>query len=151
MGFILEGLDAEAYDRTYSDRQLIRRIISYFRPKLSLMLAVAGLVVLNSLLDTAFPVLISRSIDTLVTNRAMQIAVWLVVFILLAAVFSWTCNLFRQWFTARAVGDVVLQLRKDAFASVMSRDMSFFDEFSTGKIVSRVTSDLSAGGDGVVF
>jgi len=141
MGFILEGLDAEAYDRSYSDRQLIGRIISYFRPKQSLMLAVAGLVVLNSLLDTAFPVLISRSIDTLVTNRAMQIAIWLVVFILLAGVFSWTCNLFRQWFTARAVGDVVLQLRKDAFASVMSRDMSFFDEFSSGKIVSRVTSD----------
>jgi ATP-binding cassette, subfamily B, bacterial len=141
MGFILEGLDAEAYDRTYSDRQLIGRIISYFRPRRSLMLAVAGLVVLNSLLDTAFPVLISRSIDTLVSSRAMQIAIWLVVFILLAAVFSWTCNLFRQWFTARAVGDVVLQLRKDAFASVMSRDMSFFDEFSTGKIVSRVTSD----------
>ncbi len=141
MGFILEGLDAEAYDRTYSDRQLIRRIIGYFRPKRSLMLAVAGLVVLNSLLDTAFPVLISRSIDTLVSSRAMQIAIWLVVFILLAAVFSWTCNLFRQWFTARAVGDVVLQLRKDAFSSVMSRDMSFFDEFSTGKIVSRVTSD----------
>jgi ATP-binding cassette subfamily B protein len=141
MGFILEGLDAEAYDRTYSDRQLVRRIIGYFRPKLSLMLAVAGLVVLNSLLDTAFPVLISRSIDTLVTSKAMQIAVWLVVFILLAGVFSWTCNLFRQWFTARAVGDVVLQLRKDAFTSVMSRDMSFFDEFSTGKIVSRVTSD----------
>jgi ABC-type multidrug transport system fused ATPase/permease subunit len=141
MGFILEGLDAEAYDRSYSDRQLIGRIISYFRSKQSLMLAVAGLVVLNSLLDTAFPVLISRSIDTLVTNRAMQIALWLVVFILLAGVFSWTCNLFRQWFTARAVGDVVLQLRKDAFASVMSRDMSFFDEFSSGKIVSRVTSD----------
>lgn len=141
MGFILDGLDAEAYDRSYSDRQLIGRIIGYFRPKLPLMLAVAGLVVFNSLLDTAFPVLISRSIDTLVTGRAMQIALWLVVFILLAGVCSWTCNLFRQWFTARAVGDVVLQLRKDAFAAVMSRDMSFFDEFSSGKIVSRVTSD----------
>jgi len=40
-----------------------------------------------------------------------------------------------------AVGDVVLQLCKDAFAAVMSRDMSFFDEFVSGKIVSRVTSD----------
>jgi ABC-type multidrug transport system fused ATPase/permease subunit len=141
MGFILDGLDAEAYDRSYSDRQLIGRIIGYFRPKLPLMLAVAGLVVLTSLLDTAFPVLISRSIDTLVTGRAMQVAIWLIVFILLAGVCSWTCNLFRQWFTARSVGDVVLQLRKDAFAAVMSRDMSFFDEFSSGKIVSRVTSD----------
>ena len=39
------------------------------------------------------------------------------------------------------VGDVVLELRKDAFDAVLARDMSFYDEFSTGKIVSRVTSD----------
>lgn len=144
MGFIMDGLDAEAYDRTYSDRQLIKRIIGYFRPKLGVMVAVAGLVVLNSLMDTAFPVLISRSIDTLVTSQALQTALWLVGFILVAAVLSWTCNMFRQWYTARAVGDVVLQLRKDAFSSVMERDMSFFDEFSSGKIVSRVTSDTDS-------
>ena len=32
MGFIMDGLDAEAYDRTYSDRQLLNRITRYFRP-----------------------------------------------------------------------------------------------------------------------
>jgi ABC-type multidrug transport system fused ATPase/permease subunit len=141
MGFIMDGLDAEAYDRTYSDRQLIARIIGYFRPKLSLMLVVSALIVLGSLLDTAFPILISRSLDSLATAKAVQTAIWLIAFILLSGTLSWTCNMFRQWFTARAVGDVVLQLRKDAFSAVMERDMSFFDEFSSGKIVSRVTSD----------
>ena len=33
MGFIMDGIDAEAYDRQYSDRQLMRRIGSYFRPQ----------------------------------------------------------------------------------------------------------------------
>ncbi len=141
MGFIMDGLDAEAYDRTYSDGQLIRRIAGYFRPHLTLMIVITILVVLNSCLDTAFPLLISRSLDTLVSTQVVQTAVLLVGFILLSGVLSWTCNLFRQRFTARAVGDVVLQLRKDAFTAVMSRDMSFFDEFSSGKIVSRVTSD----------
>ncbi len=141
MGFIMDGLDAEAYDRTYKDSQLIGRIIRYFRPKLPIMIFVAVLVVLNSLLDTAFPLLVSQSIDTIISSKAVQSALWLVGFILVTAVLSWTCNMFRQWYTARAVGDVVLQLRKDAFGSVMERDMSFFDEFSSGKIVSRVTSD----------
>ncbi|HLQ11297.1 MAG TPA: ABC transporter ATP-binding protein, partial [Ktedonobacteraceae bacterium] len=66
MGFIMDGLEAEAYDRSYSDRALIARIIGYFRPKLPIMIVVAVLIVLNSLLDTAFPILISKSIDTLV-------------------------------------------------------------------------------------
>ncbi len=32
MGFIMDGLDAEAYDRKYTDRDLVRRIARYFRP-----------------------------------------------------------------------------------------------------------------------
>ena len=141
MGFFMDGLDAEAYDRSYKDSQLVKRIISYFRPRLRLMFSVAVLVVLGSLLDAAFPILIARSIDTLQSARAFQIALLLVAFILASGALSWVFNLFRQWFSARAVGDVVLQLRRDTFNAVMSRDMSFFDEFSSGKIVSRVTSD----------
>ena len=141
MGFIMDGLEAEAYDRSYSDRALIARIIGYFRPKLPVMIVVAVLIVLNSLLDTAFPILISKSIDTLVASKTLSSAGILIAIILVTGVLSWTCNFFRQWYTARSVGDVVLNLRKDAFASVTARDMSFYDEFPSGKIVSRVTSD----------
>ena len=43
MGFIMEGLDAEAYDRTYSDRQLVARIRDYFRPAAPLIGLVTSL------------------------------------------------------------------------------------------------------------
>lgn len=141
MGFIMEGLDAEAYDRAYSDGQLIKRIISYFRPKARIMLIVAGMIVLASLLDTLSPILISSGIDLVVASPALRTILLLVGAILLSGILSWFCNFFRQWLTARSVGDVVLSLRQDAFNAVMSRDMSFFDEFQSGKIVSRVTSD----------
>jgi ABC-type multidrug transport system fused ATPase/permease subunit len=141
VGFIMDGLEAEAYDRSYSDRALIARIIGYFRPKLPIMIVVAALIVLNSLLDTAFPILISKSIDTLVASKTLSSAGMLIAIILVTGVLSWTCNFFRQRYTARSVGDVVLNLREDAFASVTARDMSFYDEFPSGKIVSRVTSD----------
>jgi ABC-type multidrug transport system fused ATPase/permease subunit len=141
MGFIMDGLDAEAYDRNYSDRQLIARIIGYFRPKVRIMIVVAALITLTSLLDTAFPVLISYGIDTVVASGAIKTILLLIIAILLAGVFSWVCNFFRQWYTARTVGDVVLNLRKDAFQAVVARDMSFYDEFPSGKIVSRVNSD----------
>jgi ABC-type multidrug transport system fused ATPase/permease subunit len=141
MGFIMDGLGAEAYDRNYSDRQLIARIIGYFRPKVRIMIVIAILITLTSLLDTVFPVLISFGIDTVVASGAIQTILLLIIAILLAGIFSWVCNFFRQWYTARTVGDVVLNLRKDAFQAVVARDMSFYDEFPSGKIVSRVTSD----------
>src|SRR5256885_8743626 len=68
MGFVMDGLEAEAYDRSYSDRDLLRRIVGYFRPALRAMLFVAALVVLNSVMDTALPIAISRGIDALATH-----------------------------------------------------------------------------------
>jgi ABC-type multidrug transport system fused ATPase/permease subunit len=141
MGFIMDGLDAEAYDRTYSDRQLIARVIGYFRPQRKAMLLVAVLVVLNSLSDTAYPLIIAQSLDSLDAVRALRTVISLVVILLLAGVCSWTFNFLRQRYTARAIGNVVYNLQQDVFAAVVSRDMSFYDEFPMGKLVNRVTSD----------
>ncbi len=146
MGFIMDGLDAEAYDREYTDRQLLQRIIRYFRPHLPTMSLVATMIVLNALMDAAFPFLIARGLDQLegvtdLNETIWQRTAWLIVAIFLSGVLAWTFNYFRQKYTARAVGDVVLKLREDAFDAVLARDMSFYDEFSSGKIVSRVTSD----------
>ncbi len=141
MGFLMDGLDAEAYDRSYSDRELLARILGYFKPHWPVMTFVAAMIVLNSLMDAVLPVLIARGLDTLAAGVNWQTAGWLLGAILLSGVLSWVFNFFRRWYTARAVGDVVLNLRHDAFDAVLARDMSFYDEFPSGKIVSRVTSD----------
>jgi len=146
MGFIMDGLDAEAYDREYKDSQLLARIIGYFRPHLPKMGTIAVMIVLNSVMDAAFPFLIARSLDQLESAADLNVTIWqrtawLITAIFLAGVLSWSFNFFRQKYTARTVGDVVLKLRQDAFDAVLARDMSFYDEYSSGKIVSRVTSD----------
>ncbi len=146
MGFIMDGLDAEAYDREYKDRQLLARIIRYFKPHLSIMSTIAVMIVLNSVMDAAFPFLIARSLDQLDGTADLNVTIWprtawLIAAIFLSGVLSWSFNFFRQKYTARTVGDVVLKLRQDAFDAVLARDMSFYDDYSSGKIVSRVTSD----------
>ena len=140
MGFIMEGLDAEAYDRDYSDRELLRRILSYFTPQTKKMLFVAGMILLTSLMDMALPLLLSRGVTQMSQQITLRNVLLLVGAFLLAAAFSWGFNFFRQWYTNRIVGDVVLELRENAFDAVMQRDMSFFDEFSSGKIVRLVKS-----------
>ncbi|MCB9079404.1 MAG: ABC transporter ATP-binding protein [Anaerolineaceae bacterium] len=141
MGFLMDGLDAEAYDRSYSDGELLRRILTYFKPQWPVMVFVAVVIVGNSLVDALLPFLISRGIDALGASPTFRATTWLLAAILLSGVFSWVFNFFNRWFTARAVGDVVLKLREDAFDAVLARDMSFYDEFSSGRVVSRVTSD----------
>ncbi|HET9906886.1 MAG TPA: ABC transporter ATP-binding protein [Anaerolineales bacterium] len=146
MGFIMDGLDAETYDREYTDRQLLARIIGYFKPHFPMMGTIAIMITLNSVMDAAFPFLIARSLDQLEGASDLNVTIWqrtawLIAAILVSGVLSWSFNFFRQKYTARTVGNVVLKLRQDAFDAVLARDMSFYDEYSSGKIVSRVTSD----------
>ena len=144
MGFVMDGLDAEAYDRTYSDRQLVKRILDYFKPQSRKMTIAAVTIFLNALLDTALPIFISFSIDRLATRTSVQTFIGLSIGLSLIAALSWVFNLIRQQLSSQAVGDVVMKLRHDAFDAVIERDLSFYDTFQSGKIVSRVTSDTQA-------
>ena len=141
MGFVLDGLETEAYDRTYSDRELLRRIIAYFRPHARRMALVAFTLTLNSLATTIGPILISQAIDSLMANPSTQAILQLTAAVLVLGVSAWVFNYIRQWFSARVVGDVVLNLRADVFNATVRHDLSFFDEHPTGKMVSRITSD----------
>jgi ABC-type multidrug transport system fused ATPase/permease subunit len=138
---ITGGLNAEEYDRTYSDWQLVRRIAAYFRPHLGKVGLVAGMVALISLAATVTPIMISFGIDTLASNPQLQSLIGLAALVTLLGALGWVFNFVQQRYSARAVGDVVLALREDAFRAVMRRDLSFYDQFASGRIVSRVTSD----------
>lgn len=138
---IMGGLNAEEYDRSYSDRELVRRIAAYFRPHLGKVGLVAGMVTLTSLTGTITPIVISRAIDTLEGNPQVQVLVAAAAVVTVLGSLNWVFSFVQQWFSARAVANVVLALREDAFRAVMRRDLSFFDQHASGRIVSRVTSD----------
>src|SRR5574341_240872 len=139
MGFILDGLETEAYDRNYSDRELLSRIIGYFRPYRRQMLLVAVAIALNSAAATGGPIMISRGIDYLAQAPSVQAMLLLSGGVLLLGMTAWTFNYIHQTFAARVIGNVVLKLREDVFAAIIQHDLSFYDEHPSGKIVSRVT------------
>ncbi|MET7460631.1 ABC transporter ATP-binding protein [Nonomuraea sp. NPDC005501] len=141
MGFIMDGLDAEDYDRTYGDRELLRRILSYFRPKLGAMALVAAMIVLGSASQAAMPLVASWGLDAIEDGTIAETGWRLTLGLLLAGGLGWVFNFVRQWHSSRVTGDVVLRLREDAFDAVLQRDLSFYDETPSGRIVSRVTSD----------
>lgn len=146
MGFILDGLDTEAYDRSYRDRDLLVRLLSYFRPYRRQVILIAVAITLNSAAGTGGPILISKGIDLLRVygrgDRAPTGTILLLVGgVLLLGVSAWVFNYIQQLFSARVVGNVVLKLREDVFDATIRHDLSFYDEHPSGKIVSRVTSD----------
>lgn len=141
MGFILDGLDTEAYDRTYSDRELLQRIIEYFRPHARQMLLVAVAITLNAAAGAGGPIVIAQALDVVKTNTSLPVILLMTGGVLLLGSTAWGFNFIQQLFSARVVGNVVLKLREDVFNATIRHDLSFYDEHPSGKIVSRVTSD----------
>jgi len=151
MAFILDGLDTEAYDRHYSDRELLSRIMGYFQPYARQMILVAIMITLNSAAGTGGPILISKAIDILAQDPSTEKMLLLTGGVLLLGVAAWTFNYARQMVSTRVVGNVVLQLREDVFDATIQHDLSFYDEHPSGKIVSRVTSDTQDFSDVVAL
>jgi ATP-binding cassette subfamily B protein len=135
------GLDKEAYDRQYTDRELLRRISGYFSPHRRYVALVGVLVAAIALIGAAQPLIVSRGLDLLLVSPTLALVLGLVALVLVIGNLNWVGNWLRRRLTARVIGDVVLTLRSDAFQASVGHDMSFFDEFQSGRIISRITSD----------
>ena len=140
MGFF-SSLDVEAYDRSYTDRELAARIWAYFLPYRLRLIWIAALLLSLSASSAAVPLLVSQGLD-LMADAPQDVGIYLLSgAVLLAGLYTWGANWLRRRLTARVVGDVVYAIRSQAFAAAADHDLSFYDEFSSGKIVSRITSD----------
>jgi ATP-binding cassette subfamily B protein len=144
MGFIFDGLDAEEYDRKYGDKDLVRRILGYFRPQWRKMSVAAAMVATAAALDAGIPIFVARSLDWIGAEPSVRVIMPLALGLSALGAAAWMFNLVRQTLSSQAIGDVVLKLREDAVDAVLGRDLSFYDQYPSGKIVSRVNSDTAA-------
>lgn len=150
MGFFA-GLNEEKYDRQYKDSDLAKRMLSFFTPQKGRMAAILGLVMLMAGLGAALPVIVSAIMDLLAERPTVEAILLVGGGMTLIAFLNWGLNWMRRALTVRAVGDVVLDIRTRAFRAAAEHDLSFYDQFSSGRIVSRITSDTNDFGQLVVI
>jgi len=143
------GLEAEEYDRVYRDKDLLKRIVSYFSPYKRAMIVVIFFLTISSLTTAFLPIITSLIISNLETSPDLIYIVFLILLIFILSTSSWVFNYIRQIYSNRVIGSVVLDIRKDAHKSVVNHDLSFFDKNPLGKIVSRINTDSRDFGETV--
>jgi ATP-binding cassette subfamily B protein len=150
MGFF-SGLDTEAYDRQYADRELLARMGSYFRAHAGKMWAIGLLSLFTALAGAAVPLLLGRALDV-VGDRITDEQIILVTAVVLGTgILAWATNWWRRRLTAVTIGEVVMAIRSDGFRAAVAHDLSFYDENPSAKVVSRITSDTREFGDMIVL
>jgi len=145
MAAIFGGLQADNYDRQYSDSYLFKRIGDYLKThRLQVGLGIIGFIVVG-IVTSLRPVIISTAIDEMV--KSSDFLSFLFVVLGIVAVSEYIANYMRRRFTVSVIGKIVAQMRKDSFSAAIERDLAFYDTHKTGKIVSRITSDTQEFGD----
>lgn len=141
MGFH-QGLAGESYDRQYSNRTLLNRIWVYLKTHRAKLLAVLLLILLGGIAGALPPWLVSKVLDQGRVARSSQNALLLLVAaVIVIQLLGFVIYHILHRTTARIIADINSELSTDAFEACMRQDMAFYDQFSSGKIVSRITSD----------
>jgi ATP-binding cassette subfamily B protein len=135
------GLEFEGYDRQYTDRQLIGRVVRYFRPYTRKIFIISTMLVVIAIASAALPVLVGRGIDLMEGALNPVTTGLLIAAVLATGVITWGANWVRRRLSAQAIGDVVLNLQANAFQAASAHDLSFYDQYASGRILSRITSD----------
>lgn len=126
------------------DVRLLRRLLSYLVPHKGLIaLALAGLV-LGTACQLAGPYIIKLVIDRNVTPRVTEGMAGRVG-LYLAALAGAMGFLYLQMFTVSIIGQrVILHIRTEMFGRLERLPVSFFDRTPTGRLMTRLTSDVEA-------
>jgi ATP-binding cassette, subfamily B, multidrug efflux pump len=123
---------------------LIRRILKYIKPYWKL--AVLALVFLTSLvfMDLAIPRLIEHIIDQGIKANNLSVVINTSLLMLGISVVSTIIAIGNNNFSVRVGESVARDLREAVFLKIQQFSYSNLDNFSTGKLMVRLTSDASA-------
>ena len=151
MAALFEGLDAEAYDRQYGDLKLLKRIGRYFRPHVRKIVVVTVSVFIMAVTGAGLPLLVSRGVNIVTESGQTELFPLLVGIVFAVGVGYWLANWVRRRLMIEVIADVVLDMRTNAFDAAARQDLAFYDEFSSGRVVSRITSDTEEFGQVVTL
>ncbi|EHU9302031.1 ABC transporter ATP-binding protein [Listeria monocytogenes] len=121
---------------------MLKRFFSYYKPYRTLFIIDFGCAVLAAILELAFPVAVNHVIDTLLPGKDFG----LIITAALALLFFYILNTFMQYivtYFGHMLGlNIETDMRRDLFSHLQKQPFGFYDNQKTGKLMSRMTTDL---------
>ncbi|WP_181430199.1 ABC transporter ATP-binding protein [Listeria ivanovii] len=121
---------------------MLKRFFSYYKPYRTLVIIDFGCAVIAALLELAFPVAVNHVIDTLLPGKDFGLIMTAAV----ALLFFYILNTFMQYvvtYFGHMLGlNIETDMRRDLFSHLQKQPFGFYDNQKTGKLMSRMTTDL---------
>ncbi len=142
--------EEEAQEKTY-DSRLVKRLMVYVGVYRREFIVSVILIVVSSLMSVGTPWMIQRAIDEGIrAGNVGTLRFW--TFLFLAAIaLEWITSRARLTVMAYAGTRIVTDLRSQLFRHLHTLSLGFFNDYSVGRLMSRLISDVSVLQDFVTW
>jgi ATP-binding cassette, subfamily B, bacterial len=121
---------------------VVRRILRFAKPYRFLIIVFVVLVVILAALAVAPPLLFKQIIDEGVLQGNQRVVITLSLALAGLALLQAVLGLVQRWFSSTIGEGLIFDLRTQVFDHVMQMPVAFFTRTQTGKLVSRLNSDV---------
>ena len=137
-----DGWDYEELGNIY-DWELIKRLVPYITPYKGRVVLVLIAMVITAIAQYTQPFIIGKGLEAAVRGSSIstlnQVGLLLVVLAAVAMVSQIVTQLLTGWISQR----LLYHLRNDVFAHMQKLSLSFYDNEEVGRVMSRLTSDVT--------
>ena len=147
---LLPDEDEDWIGKVY-DGRLLKRLFQYMSPYRVQLITAVILMIITSLLSVSGPWIIGLAIDEGIRDSAFdRLRFWTIIFIAVFGV-EWIANRTRIAIMAYVGTRVVADIRSDLFRHLHKLSLNFHNNYSVGRLMSRLISDVGAIQDFVTW
>ena len=121
---------------------MFKRFLSYYKPHKKLLAMDMAAAISISLIGMVYPIVTRNMLNDYIPNKEYRTIIFAGLIVLGLYVMRWALNYFVQYYGHMIGVRMQSQMRRDLFAHLQKLPFSYFDNNETGRIMTRITSDL---------
>lgn len=121
---------------------MLKKFIAYYKPYKGMLALDMLASLLISIIGMVYPVVTNEMLGTLIPDKRYRAIVIAGIIVLLLYIARFLLRYFVQYYGHIIGVKMQAQMRRDLFDRLQKLPFSFYDEHETGKIMTRMTSDL---------
>ncbi|ABJ90757.1 ABC transporter transmembrane domain-containing protein [Buchnera aphidicola] len=130
----------------YSSWKLIKRLLSYYSKKKSLLFISCVFIMLSTITEILSPIILSNFIQNILKYRIIKLKPILYLifsFMILQILTSYFCYFYTIYFTKISTS-IIKEIRKNIMFIALKQPMEIFDQKPISSIVTKITNDTES-------
>lgn len=137
-------LDQYDVQLTKVDPKLYRRLLAFVRPYMGRLISGILLMAVTAISGLVGPYLVQMAIDGYIKTKHPEGLNWIALAFLATAFLNWWTSYGQTYIVSWVGQTIVYDMRDRMFRHLQKLNFRFFDSMATGRIMSRLTSDVDA-------